>query len=76
MGYPASGRVMIHASDVNRPEPWPDLAQLAKPTRYSSDLTDEARKRIVPLIPKPAARGWRREVECQEVINVVQYLGR
>lgn len=42
---------------------------MAKKTkRYPSDLTDEEREQIAPLMPKPGRRGRPREVEFREVI--------
>lgn len=45
-----------------------------KTKRYPSDLTDEQRERIAPLMPRPGRRGRPREVDFREVINAVHYL--
>ena len=53
------------------------MAKIGKKTkRYPSDLTDEERERIAPLMPKPERRGRPREVDFREVINAVRYLVR
>jgi len=67
---------MIHALDVDKPEPWL-MAKIARKTkRYPSDLTDEEWERIAPLMPKPGRRGRPREIDFREVINAVRYLVR
>lgn len=47
-----------------------------KTKRYSSDLTEEEWKQIVPLTPKEGRRGRPREIEFRKVINAVRYLVR
>ncbi|MFG1481240.1 transposase, partial [Xanthobacter sp. V4C-4] len=45
-----------------------------KTKRYPSDLTDEERERVAPLMPATGRRGRPREMEFREVINAVRYL--
>jgi transposase len=53
------------------------MARIAKKTKCDpSDLTDEERERIAPLMPEPGRRGQPREVEFREVVNAVRYLVR
>jgi len=53
------------------------MAKIEKQTkRYPSDLTDEEWWRIEPLLPKPAKRGRRRQVDLREVVNAIRYLVR
>ena len=47
-----------------------------KTKRYPSDLTDEEWARITPLLPKPAKRGRRPEVDLREVLNAIRYMTR
>ena len=53
------------------------MAQIAKKTkRYPSDLTDEEWEQIAPLLPKPAKRGRKPEVDLREVMNAIRYMVR
>src|SRR5687768_1150029 len=53
------------------------MADIEKKTkRYPSDLTDEEWKRIAPLLPKPAKKGRKPEVDLREVVNALRYLAR
>ena len=53
------------------------MARIAKKTkRYPSDLTDEEREAIAPLMPMSGRRGPPREVDFREVINAARYLVR
>jgi transposase len=53
------------------------MAMIARKTkRYPSDLTDEERERIVPLMPNPGSKGRPSEVEFRDVIKAVYYLVR
>jgi len=53
------------------------MARTARRTkRYPSDMTDEARERIMPLMPEPGRLGRPHEIESLEVINPVRYLVR
>ena len=47
-----------------------------KTKRYPSDLTDEEWARIAPLLPKPARRGRKPEVDLREVLNAIRYMTR
>jgi putative transposase len=47
-----------------------------KTKRYPTDLTDEEWQRIAPLLPKPAKRGRKRDVELREVLNAIRYMTR
>jgi len=42
-----------------------------KTKRYPTDLTDEEWARIAPLLPKPAKRGRKRDVDLREVLNAI-----
>src|SRR6266852_5968029 len=53
------------------------MAQIAKKTkRYPSDLTDEEWERIAPLLPKPAKKGRKPEVDLREILNAIRYMAR
>jgi transposase len=53
------------------------MADIAKKTkRYPSDLTDEEWERIAPLLPKPAKKGRKPEVDLREVLNAIRYMAR
>ena len=47
-----------------------------KTKRYPSDLTDEERSRIAPLLANPAKRGRKPGVDKREVLNAIRYLAR
>jgi putative transposase len=47
-----------------------------KTKRYPSDLTDEEWVRVAPLLPKPARRGRKPEVDLREVLNAIRYMTR
>ena len=47
-----------------------------KTKRYPSDLTDEEWARLAPLLPEPAKRGRRPEVDLREVLNAIRYMTR
>ena len=47
-----------------------------KTKRYPTDLTDEEWERIAPLLPKPAKRGRKPEVDLREVLNAIRYMTR
>ena len=47
-----------------------------KTKRYPTDLTDEEWERIAPLLPKPAKRGRKRQVDMREVLNAIRYMTR
>jgi transposase len=47
-----------------------------KTKRYPTDLTDEEWQRIAPLLPKPAERGRKRDVDLREVLNAIRYMTR
>lgn len=44
--------------------------------RYPTDLTDTEWILIEPLLPRPAKRGRRRNVDLREVLNAIRYLAR
>ena len=44
-----------------------------KTKRYPTDLTDEDWARIAPLLPTPAGRGRKPEVELREVLNAIRW---
>ena len=53
------------------------MAAIARKTkRYPSDLTDEEWTQIEPLLPGPARRGRKREIDLREVVNAIRYLVR
>jgi len=53
------------------------MAEIEKKTkRYPSDLTDEEWARIGPLLPKPAKKGRKPEVDLREVLNAIRYMAR
>ena len=53
------------------------MADIAKKTkRYPSDLTDEEWERIAPLLPRPAKKGRKPEVDLREVLNAIRYMAR
>src|SRR5687767_13745639 len=53
------------------------MADIAKKTkRYPSDLTDEEWERIAPLLPRPAKKGRKPEVDLREVVNAIRYMAR
>ena len=43
-----------------------------KTKRYPTDLTDEEWERIAPLLPEPAKRGRKPEVDMREVLNAIR----
>jgi putative transposase len=43
---------------------------------YPSDLTDEAWKRLEPLLPPPAYTGRKRKYDLREIVNAIFYLLR
>ena len=47
-----------------------------KTKRYPSDLTDEEWARVAPLLPKPAKRGRKPDVDLREVLNAIRYMTR
>jgi transposase len=47
-----------------------------KTKRYPTDLSDEEWERIAPLLPKPAKRGRKRQVNMWEVLNAIRYMTR
>ena len=67
---------MIQAWDVDPSESWPDGRIEKKTKRYPSDLTDEEWERIAPLLPKPAKKGRKPEVDLREVLNAIRYMAR
>ena len=53
------------------------MADIAKKTkRYPSDLTDEEWERIAPLLPRPAKKGRKPEVDLREILNAIRYMAR
>src|SRR5665647_1973082 len=53
------------------------MAEIEKKTkRYPSDLTDEEWARIGPLLPKPAKKGLKPEVDLRDVLNAIRYMAR
>jgi transposase len=44
--------------------------------RYPTDLADEEWQRVAPLLPKPAERGRKPEVNLREVLNAIGYMTR
>ena len=53
------------------------MAKIEKKTkRYPSDLTDEEWERIRPLLPRPAKKGRKPEVDLREVVNAIRYMAR
>ena len=53
------------------------MAEIAKKTkRYPSDLTDEEWERIAPLLPRPAKKGRKPDVDLREVLNAIRYMAR
>ncbi len=44
--------------------------------RYPTDLTDEEWALIAPLLPPPAKRGRKPEVDLREVLNAIRYMTR
>jgi transposase len=53
------------------------MADIAKKTkRYPSDLTDQEWERIAPLLPEPAKKGRKPEVDLREVLNAIRYMAR
>jgi len=44
--------------------------------RYPTDLSDEEWPQVAPLMPRPARRGRKREVDLREVLNAIRYLAR
>jgi transposase len=53
------------------------MADIARKTkRYPSDLTDEEWERIAPLLPRPAKKGRKPEVDLREVSNAIRYMAR
>ena len=47
-----------------------------KTKRYPTDLTDEEWERVAPLLPRPAKRGRKPEVDPREVPNAIRYMTR
>src|SRR3546814_237335 len=47
-----------------------------KTKRYPTDLTDQEWERIAPLLPHPAKRGRKPEVDLREVLNAIRYMTR
>jgi len=47
-----------------------------KTKRYPTDLTDEDWERVTRLLPKPAKRGRKPEVDLREVLNAIRYMTR
>lgn len=53
------------------------LAAIKKKTkRYPSDLTDEERSSIEPVLPQPEKRGRKRTTDLREAVNALRYLVR
>jgi transposase len=53
------------------------MAEIIRKTkRYPSDLTDEERAQIEPLMPKHGRRGRLREADLREIIDALRYLVR
>src|SRR3989304_6211568 len=53
------------------------MAKIEKKTKRSpSDLTDEEWERIRPLLPRPAKKGRKPEVDLREVVNAIRYMAR
>jgi putative transposase len=53
------------------------MADIARKTRrYPSDLTDEERERIQPLLPKPPKHGRKVSVDLREMLNAIRYMAR
>jgi putative transposase len=70
---------VIQAWDADPSESWPDgkyREEEKKTKRYPSDLTDEEWERINPLLPKPAKRGRKPDVDLREVLNAIRYMAR
>jgi transposase len=44
--------------------------------RYATDLSDREWEYIQPLLPPPARRGRKAEVDMREVLNALRYLAR
>ena len=44
--------------------------------RYPTDLTNEEWERVRPLLPRPARRGRKRNVDLREILNAIRYLAR
>ncbi len=44
--------------------------------RHPTDLTDEERAVVAPLLPQPAKRGRKRETDLREALNAIRYLAR
>src|SRR5919107_2679457 len=44
--------------------------------RYPTDLTDEEWQRIRPILPQPAKRGRKPQVNLREILNAIRYLAR
>jgi Putative transposase of IS4/5 family (DUF4096)/Transposase DDE domain len=51
-----------------------DIARWTK--RYPSDVNDEERERIQPLLPEPPKRGRELSVELREMPNAIRYMAR
>ena len=47
-----------------------------KTKRYPTDLTDAEWARVAPLLPKPAKRGRKPNVDLREVLNAIRYMTR
>ena len=47
-----------------------------KTKRYPTDLTDAEWARVAPLLPKPAKRGRKPDVDLREVLNSIRYMTR
>jgi len=44
--------------------------------RYPTDLTDAEWAGVAPLLPKPAKRGRKPDVDLREVLNAISYMTR
>src|ERR1700692_3052622 len=53
------------------------MAEIEKKTkRYPSYLTDEEWERVSPLLPTPAKKGRKPDVDLREVLNAIRYMAR
>ncbi|MGN6448030.1 MAG: transposase [Brucella intermedia] len=53
------------------------MARIERKTKRSpTDLSDEERGQIEPLLPKPPARERKPSVDLREVLNAIRYMTR
>ena len=66
----------MQARDVDPSERWPDGRDCRENRRHPTDLTDDERERVRPLLPPVSKRGHKSKVDMREMLNAVRYMIR